>query len=596
MQLYRKRLGDLLISQRLLTPEQLEQALALQRKHYQPLGQILVQNGLLTEKRLLQACALQNGVSAWHFQDAAPAPEALALLPAELCRRHVVLPVQASGGRMLLAMKDTGDVEALDIVRQLSKMRVEPVLAGEERLREAIDAAYGTVGGSRSTADSMTRLVMEALGQFQMDGRDANSERFTEAELRPLAGLVNQILLDAVRLHASDIHIEPRKDRIEIRYRIDGRLCLMHELPSRLLAALTARLKIMAQLDIVEYRIPQDGRTAITADGRTIDLRVSVLPNYHGQRVVLRILDKGATLRSLGELGFAETNLRLFQDIIHKPYGLVLVTGPTGSGKTTTLYAAINQLKEISNNIMTCEDPVEYDIDGINQSHVNEKVGLTFAVQLRAILRQDPDIVLVGEIRDKETAETAIRAALTGHLVLSTLHCNNAASAIPRLTDMGIEPFLLSTALIGITAQRLVRMLCPHCKAASRPTPEECSLLGCDPTDPPTLWQAAGCDRCGQNGYHGRLGVHEVFPVAPEMQRMIAACETVEALQRVAGHYGYRSMAEDACARVLAGQTSLTEVQRLVFFDTLISSQASPHASSQASSQARASMPLRIAA
>ena len=272
-----------------------------------------------------------------------------------------------------------------------------------------------------------------------------------------------------------------------------------------------------------------------TAGGRTVDLRVSVLPAYHGQRIVLRILDKSSTLRTMTDLGFNDHNGGLFEEMIHKPYGLVLVTGPTGSGKTTTLYAAINQLREVSNNIMTCEDPVEYDIDGINQSNVNEKIGLTFAAQLRAILRQDPDIVLVGEIRDQETAQTAIRAALTGHLVLSTLHCNDAPSAVPRLIDMGVEPFLLSTALIGVTGQRLVRPLCTHCKEQYAPSAEDRAQLGAAfAGDLPVLWRAVGCPRCADTGYSGRMAVHEVFPVAPEVQHAIAACEPMDSLRRTA--------------------------------------------------------------
>lgn len=579
---YRKRLGELLILQKLITEEQLHIALAQQQQQFQPLGRILVQQGFTNDKRILQVCAMQKGVSAWHLAETPPQKEACALVPGDVCRRHTVLPVHLMGDLLYLAMRDPGDVDAIDHVRGVCKRRIQPVLADEELLRQAIKAVHGTAAGvvpegngpsGLQVSDAMTRLVSEALGQFSLDGREANNEGFTEAELRPLAGLVNHLLVDAVRLHASDIHIEPRKTRIDVRYRMDGRLCLMHELPVRLLPALVARLKIMAKLDIVEYRVPQDGRMTITADSRAIDLRVSVLPNYHGQRIVMRILDKGTTLRELSELGFAEHNLRLFQDMIRKPYGLVLVTGPTGSGKTTTLYAAINQLKEVSSNIMTCEDPVEYDIDGINQAHVNEKIGLTFSAQLRSILRQDPDVVLVGEIRDKETAETAIRAALTGHLVLSTLHCNNAPSAVPRLMDMGIEPFLLSTALIGVTAQRLVRLLCPECKERYASTPEERALLGPAASALPFLWRPVGCGACAGTGYQGRLGVHEVFPVAPEMQRIIAACETMETLQRAAGQFGYRSMADDACRRVLDGRTSLAEVSRLIFFDTLTASQ-----------------------
>ncbi|MCW3059222.1 MAG: type secretion system protein [Capsulimonas sp.] len=562
----RQRLGELLVSHRLISQEQLENALAAQRHRFQPLGQILMQQNLITEERLLQACALQKGFAAWHLQHDPPTKDALEFVPANLCRSYQILPVQAKAGRLFLAMRDPSDVDALDMVRDLCKLRIEPVLANEDRLAALIEEIHGQ---AVAVNDTMSKLVTQALDEFTTD-QNASDGAVSEAEMRPVVGLINQILAEAIKMRASDIHLEPRKDRVEFRYRIDGQLQKMHEIPNKLQAALIARLKIMAQIDIVEYRIPQDGRIEVTVDGRTIDLRVSILPNYHGQRVVLRVLDKSQTLRQLPELGFSDHNFKLFGDMIQKPYGLVLVTGPTGSGKTTTLYAALNKLKNETNNIMTCEDPVEYAIDGINQSHVNEKVGLTFSAQLRAILRQDPDIVLVGEIRDKETAETAIRASLTGHLVLSTLHCNDAPSAIPRLVDMGIEPFMLSTALIGVTAQRLVRQLCPECREQYSPNSEERSVLGNMYTgDVPLLWRPKGCPRCSGNGYRGRNGVHEILPIGPQMQSLVANCASMDELKKVGSTYGYETMQEDVCRRVVKGETSFNEARRLIFFDTV---------------------------
>jgi type IV pilus assembly protein PilB len=565
----RMRLGDLLIVQKLITKEQLEEALNIQRQRFEPLGQILIQMGVLSEERLIQVCAMQKGVAAWFLQRDPPSAEALALVPGVVCRSHSLIPVQIKGDKLLVAMCNPDDVDAIDIVRNISRRRVEPVLTSQEQLIKALDDAFG----NKQSTEAMSRFISDAMGEFGVDkdkspGR--NEEAVTEAAMRPVVGLVNQMLTEAIRMRASDIHIEPRKDRVEIRYRVDGQLQKVHEIPSKLKAALIARIKIISQLDIVEYRVPQDGRTAFEVDGRIIDLRVSVLPNYHGQRIVMRILDKGVALRKLGELGFATHNLDLFQDIISKPYGLVLVTGPTGSGKTTSLYAALNQLKQVTNNIMTCEDPVEYDIDGINQSHVHEKVGLTFAAQLRAILRQDPDIVLVGEIRDRETAETAIRAALTGHLVLSTLHCNDAPSAIPRLCDMGVEPFMLSTALVGVTAQRLVRQLCSHCRQLYTPSPEERALLGIFADDVTTqVWRPVGCSGCNNTGYKGRTGVHEVFPTPHEVQRAIAAREPLENIREISERYGYRPMQFDAAQRVLMGQTSLSEARRMIAFEKI---------------------------
>lgn len=562
----RQRLGELLVTHRLITQEQLDQALAAQRQRFQPLGQILIQLGMLSEERLLQACALQKGATAWHLQHDPPTPAAIALVPGNLCRSYSVIPVQVKANRLFLAMRDPGDVDAIDMVRDLTKMRVEPVLASEERLAQAIETHYG----GNNQFQEMNRLVSAALDEY---GGDVPAEGAvaTDEEMRPVVGLIEEILKEAIRMRASDIHLEPRKDRVEFRYRVDGQLQRMHEIPIRLLPALVTRIKILSNLDIVEYRIPQDGRMGMQVDGRNVDLRVSVLPNYYGQRIVLRVLDRNQTLRRMQELGLSDTNMEVFNDIIHKPYGLVLVTGPTGSGKTTTLYAVLNQLKDGANNIMTCEDPVEYDIDGINQSHVNEKVGLTFAAQLRAILRQDPDIVLVGEIRDKETAETAIRAALTGHLVLSTLHCNDAASAVPRLVDMGIEPFLLSTAIIGITAQRLTRILCKSCRQQYKPTPEEVALFRSQlDGDIPLIWRPVGCPNCNNTGYVGRMGIHEVLPVTSELQRAIAACESADTLRHMGVQYGYRPMQHDVLRHVLSGETSLSEARRLVFFDTVM--------------------------
>lgn len=557
------RIGELLVSYKLITPEQLQRALDLQRVQMKPIGQILLEQGFISEERLLQMCALQKGVTPWHLQNDPPTPEALTLVPAQVCRKHKCLPVQIKGSHLILAMRDPGDIEAIDLIRNLCKLRVDPVLVNEDRLEEAISAAYSQIG----TANTLDRLVTEAMIEFKEDASDRLTEGVpSDAEIRPVVGMIDQILAEAVRRQASDIHFEPRQDRIDVRYRIDGQMQRVHQLPLRLKEALTARLKIMSHLDIVEYRVPQDGRFTISCDGRQVDLRISTLPNYHGQRIVLRLLDKSVAVRQLGELGFSAHNHGLFRDMIHKPYGLILVTGPTGSGKTTTLYAALNQLKQVTRNIMTCEDPVEYDIDGINQSHVNEKVGLTFAAQLRAILRQDPDVVLVGEIRDRETAETAIRAALTGHLVLSTLHCNDAPSAIPRLADMGVEPFLLSTALIGITAQRLVRLLCPHCKESYAPDQRERSQWGSE-IALSQAWRPVGCPKCDSSGYRGRIGIHEVLPTPHDVRRAIAAHEPLETVSQMAARFGYQPMQADACYRLLSGQTSFAEVQRQIFFE-----------------------------
>ena len=549
-------LGELLVAHRSITQPQLRKALAEQQESGQPLRRILLSHRVVTEEGILKVVAAQSGIRPWHLERDAPHPDAIRQVPADLCRKRHVLPVKVRGDVLILAMRDPADMMAIEAVRTASGKRVEPVLADEDRLVKAIEAAYG--GKAR-----MDDLVSEALGEAK-DSSSSKREQamLSEADTRPVVGLVNQLLGDAIKLGASDVHIEPRAGRVDIRYRVDGRLQKVREIPIGILQMLTTRLKIMAELDIVEWRVPQDGRMSVGIDGRSVDVRVSILPNYHGQRISLRILDSSVSLRNLEEIGFSEPNLALFRSMIHKPYGMVLVTGPTGSGKTTTLYAALNELREVATNIMTCEDPVEYDIDGINQSQVNEKVGLTFALQLRAMLRQDPDVILVGEIRDKETADTAIRAALTGHLVLSTLHSNDAPSAVPRLIDMGVDPYLLSTSLIGVVAQRLIRKLCPSCRIES-----EIDLADIEDSEDATVYREGACKKCGNTGFKGRLSVHEIMPVTPSVASAITTQAPVEEVRRLAASAGFRPLQLDTLDRVLRGETSLKESQRHVFFE-----------------------------
>jgi type IV pilus assembly protein PilB len=566
----RRKLGELLVANRSITKEQLREALELQRESLLPLGQILVRAGMVSEGLLLQSLAALLGVPAWRLDRDRPSHEALDKLCPEVCRQYQVLPIEVRGDLLILGMKNPADIESIEMVRNLTGMRVEPVLVSDRRLEEAL----AELGGIRAFGERMDGLVAMALSSVDKDQVTrgaAQRSSLAEAETRPVVGLVNQILTDAVRMRASDVHIEPRFEKVEIRFRVDGELVTIRDFPKSLLPMVVARIKIMAELDIVEYRMPQDGRIGVAIDGRVIDLRVSVLPNIHGPRVVLRVLDKTASLRSLEQLGFDGPDLALIRALIAKPYGMMLVTGPTGSGKTTTLYAALGELRARTRNIMTCEDPVEYDIEGINQSQVNEKVGLTFAAQLRAILRQDPDVVLVGEIRDGETIQTALRAALTGHLVLSTLHCNDAVSAVPRLLDMGADPFLVSTTLIGVTAQRLVRALCPHCRRQTAPSPEESALL--EPylagNERPIICEPAGCARCNRLGYRGRLVLQEVLPVGREVSKAIANRRSAAAIRAMASEMGCRTMADDAIARILAGQTTFAEARRQVFFEDL---------------------------
>ncbi|MER3466948.1 MAG: type II secretion system protein GspE, partial [Armatimonadota bacterium] len=407
-------------------------------------------------------------------------------------------------------------------------MRVEPRAAAERKLLAAINRHYGSEPGG----GALGALVEEArkeLGHRMGVRRAADS--LTEEDTRPVVGLVNHLLTEAIRMGASDVHVEPRENRVDVRMRLDGEMQKWHEIPVELLPAVATRLRIMAELDIVDWRMPQDGRMSVNLDGRRVDVRVSVLPSLRGPRIVLRILDRALALMDLADVGMHPTKLAMFHSMISRPYGLLLVTGPTGSGKTTTLYAALRELKGTGKNIMTVEDPVEYELEGVSQSQVHEKIGLTFGAQLRAILRQDPDVVLVGEIRDGETAETAIRAALTGHLVLSTLHCTDAPGAIPRLLDMRVNPYLLSTSLIGVTAQRLIRTLCNECSEPAeggRDLETLASVVGESLLG--RLRKPVGCEVCFNTGYRGRAAVHEILPVSPAVASAIANGEPLPVL------------------------------------------------------------------
>lgn len=558
------QLEDLLLAHRLVTEEQLAEARDSQRITLEPLGDLLIRRGLVSEDQILKVQAARAGVAPWNLAGESPSKDASGLLPLELCRKYQMLPVQIRGDLMLVAMRNPQDTPAIEIARAVSGFRIEPVLANETRLSRAIE----NLGGKGHEQGSMGATVAQAMlevNNANLEGEETHA--LGEIDTRPVVSLVNQIFADAIRMRASDIHLEPRHSIVEVRARLDGQLAKVQEFPKALLPMVAARIKIMSELDIVEHRLPQDGRITAKLDGRDIDMRVSVLPNHHGPRIVLRILDRSSALLPLDSLGFSEHNLGIFRKLITKPYGLILVTGPTGSGKTTSLYAALNEIKDVSRNIMTCEDPIEYDIAGINQSQVNEKVGLTFASQLRAILRQDPDIVLVGEIRDQETAEIAIRASMTGHLVLSTLHTNDAPSAINRLLDIGVSPTLLSTSLIGLMAQRLVRLLCVNCRIKDTATGEEAKVLSPYAPGPIPVWRACGCDACHGTGYRGRIAANELLPVPSEIQQLIATGAPLEFIRQVGFIHGYVPMQDDAITRVINGETSFDEAKRVVFFD-----------------------------
>lgn len=566
-----KKVGELLQELGLVSDADLAEALSLQAVSKKPLGRILVEQGIISDRLLLKVLAAQKDVVPC-FLDAPLEPDLLSLLEPEFCLRCQVLPISQKANVLTLAMRNPSDVDTIDFVAQATGLAVEPGLADEELLAKKIEEAYAR--DARSHRAHVDALVQEAIKTSDIKVvsiDESKSVQAIEEETRPVSAIVQKLLTEGVKMRASDIHMEPTLRDLQIRYRIDGRLHKVNSVPKELQPMILARVKILAELDPVEWRIPQDGRISFDCEGKVIDLRVSVLPSFYGGRVVMRILDRSIGLKNLEDIGFSDSNLGIFRTLIKRPYGLFLVTGPTGSGKTTSLYAALNEVKDDETNIITCEDPVEYNLEGISQSQVNSKIGLTFAAQLRSILRQDPDVVLVGEIRDHETAETAIRASMTGHLVFSTLHCNDAPSAIPRLLDMNIDPYLLSTSLIGVMGQRLLRRICPECMHDYSPSEEERTILertfGLCGVE--KLYKGKGCVRCAHTGFKGRFAVHEIMPVTHEISSFIAERSATEKLAEVSRFYGYRTMQEDAMERVLRGQTSLKEAQRLLAFDDI---------------------------
>ncbi|HTQ11912.1 MAG TPA: GspE/PulE family protein, partial [Fimbriimonadaceae bacterium] len=557
-------LGDILIEQKIVTRSQIEEAIAHQTMSGKALGESLVDLRFVTEQQLTDALALQRQVETWNLLADPPTPEALELVSKTYCIDNFLVPVRVDQNTLIVAMRNPGDLGLVDQLYRMTRKNIRPVQASDAALAAYLEQFAETEGAA---FDSVEGYVSKALADISADASEDRTERevLREEETRPVIGLVNQMIADAVSLEASDIHFEPRENRVELRYRLNGRLVHIRDFPHSLMRMIVARIKIMADLDITIRRHPQDGHLEFRDNGIATDVRVSCFPTIFGSRVVMRLLDRSIPIRRLVDLGFSPLNYELFNSMIRRPHGIVLVTGPTGSGKTTTLYSAVNEIKDMATNLMTCEDPVEYCFDGVNQSQVDERSGLTFATQLRAILRQDPDVILVGEIRDAETAETALRAAMTGHLVLSTLHTNEAAGAFPRLLNMGMSPFMLSTSINGIVGQRLLRRLCDDCKAQRTPTEADLATLhalGAKGVE--SVWHAGGCDRCAGTGYAGRIAVHEVLPVSEHIAGLVARGECVETIKAEAAEYGYRPIGTDALSRILTGVTSLTEAQRML--------------------------------
>ena len=562
----RRRLGEVLVASGVISEGDLEDCLAEQaaqpREERRRLGALVVSRGLATERDIAAGLARALGLRMVDPAHVAVTPATARLVPRAVAERFCVLGIELAGGRLTLAMADPTDVVALDDVRLYTNARtIVPVVATETAIRDYLNRAWSLEEDASDVA-----VMFESMAD---DGGDLSGAD-SDADSTPVVRLVNVILSDAVRARASDIHLQPETDGVRVRYRVDGLLRDVMTVPKSAAPSITSRVKILSGLDIAERRKPQDGRARLTVDGDTIDVRVSTLPSLHGEKVVIRLLSRGDAVLPLSRVGFGERQLEAILETIVAPQGLVLITGPTGSGKTSTLYSAMAQMRTPDRNIVTLEDPVEVQLRGITQVQTNDKAGLTFAAGLRSILRQDPDVVLVGEVRDTETAELALRAALTGHLVFSTLHTNDAAAAVTRLVDMGVEPFLIASSLTLVVAQRLVRVPCANCLAPYRPSPRTLQLLGLTEADlaGAHVVRGRGCEQCGQTGYHGRQAIFEVLPIDAALRAVLTARPTEAAIRTAARAAGVPSLRADGILRALRGETTLEEVLRVTQVDS----------------------------
>ena len=550
-------LGDILLKRKKITAEQLDEARRARKGPHDRIERILVQKGFVKERDVLEIIGEQLSIPVVDLSNIEIDPELLKLIPSKVVHRYRLIPIGTHNGTIRIATANAFDLYAFDELRMLTGTKVEPVLASEAEIQQAINRFYG-VGGQ--TIDDMLGGEVEVVS----DVEEQDADLIEQAQEATVVKLVNEILVEAIRDRASDVHIEPYENALRIRYRIDGVLHTTNVPPQirRFQNAIISRVKILSNLNIAEKRLPQDGGFKIRTGNREIDLRVSIIPTAFGEGVVLRILDRQSVLLSLGDLGMVDEAFEGFDKLIHQPFGIILVTGPTGSGKTTTLYAALNAVKSGRIKVLTVEDPIEYYLDGINQVQVKPKIGLTFASGLRSFLRHDPDVILVGEIRDLETAETAINASLTGHLVFSTLHTNDAATANTRLLDMGVEPYLVSSAIEGVLAQRLVRKTCPDCMEEYSPDLSELPAdFELEPGE--KLRRGKGCRECRHTGYRGRLGIFELLMMNDELRELVVKHASATQVLEVARRYGLKLMREDGWAKVRRGLTTVHEINRV---------------------------------
>lgn len=556
----RLRLGDLLINQGIINEEQLQKGLEIQKEKGCKLGEALVESNIVAEETIVKILGEQLRLAYVDLSNAKIEDEILDLVPSTLLKKHMMIPFEYAEDNpnvIRVAMVDPLDIEAVDDVNIVTNLQVETVITTRRSLNMALDKYFGQKEVITAVDEYTKEKEAKLEESEELYNEDVNSS--------PIVQLVKSMIEQAVRQRASDIHIEPMERQVRIRYRIDGALYERMVYSQRLLSAIVARIKIIGGMDISEKRKPQDGRITQVVDRQEYDIRVSVLPTVYGEKVVMRLTSKNALTLEKRRLGLNDEELEQFDHILQNPHGILLVTGPTGSGKSTTLYTALSELNKEDVNIITVEDPVEANIDGINQVQVNPKANLTFASALRSILRQDPDIIMIGEIRDTETAQIAVQASITGHLVVSTLHTNSAASTVTRLSDMGVESYLIADSVVGIIAQRLVRRLCNDCKKEYEATAEEKELLGCSTVEPLKLYKPCGCDKCDNTGYKGRIGVYEIMEVTPRLKRVIAHNEDADKIKNVALEEGMKTLRMRAAEYVIDGTTSVTEMLKVSF-------------------------------
>ena len=555
------RLGDLLISAGVIRPEQLNDALAIQKKTRERLGDVLINNGIITEQQLIEALQMQLGVDFVDLTAVSIPLELARFVPRSIAKKYCVVPVKLQKDELYVAMSDPLNFEAQEEVKSASHKQVVPMIA----TRRAVEQAIATLYGNEGTARAIEEMKREA-GSNQADIVPVQMSKAVDngAAEAPTIRFVNSVIERAITERASDIHLEPQEGEMVVRMRIDGVLRRVFTVPANLQATVIARLKIMGGMNIAERKIPQDGRAMVTAKDKEIDLRISSIPTIYGEKIVLRLLDKSSGHINRKTIGLEGEDEKKYDRLLKNSSGVILIVGPTGSGKSTTMCAMIRELCSEQTNIMTLEDPVEYNIPGTNQCQINEKTGMTFAAGLRSILRQDPDVISVGEIRDGETASIAVRAAITGHLVISTLHTNDAVSTISRLVDIGVEPYMISSALRGVVSQRLVRKICPHCRKAYTPTEEEKRMVGIAENEDVTFYKGEGCQECGRTGYRGRRGVFEILTLDAALRREVANNASSEELTKTALENGFVTMKDNCRRLVLEGVTTVAEAAKAI--------------------------------